>query len=174
MQLLRPTQKQNLRTNITWFLTQAEAHRLNWEYSQQRPFHGFGVPPAMAHIADCSSYCSLAFNWAMHKIKLYINDPLDHYYNGTGYTGSLLHYCIDHPVGNDKFLVGDFALFGPSLGDTHHVSICAKAGNTKTAGFSSNGHESWRFISDAPERITLAHEKAQQHLLGVYRHPQLI
>ncbi len=110
----------------------------------------------------------------MHHTGVYLADPLGEHYSGWGFTGSELAYLKPHPVPDGhKYLVGDMAIFGQSS-NTVHTSICRKAGTTVTAIFSSNGHESWVFNQDAPEPISLAAEKAQQHLVGVYRHPQLL
>lgn len=88
-------------------------------------------------------------------------------------TGTEYAYLEAHAAPVGKWLVGDMAIFG-STSNTVHTSICRKAGSDTSAIFSSNGHESWVFASDAPEPISLASEKAQQHLVGVYRHPALI
>lgn len=170
---LTPTQKGRVRTAVTDFCRRSEAARLRWHYTMQRPFHGFGLLPEMYHANDCSGYVSLAFNWAMHRTGIYLTDPLGEFYSGFGNTGSQLAFIDDHPTPEGHYLVGDMAMFG-TLSHTVHTSICRKAGTTNTAIFSSNGHESWVFIRDAPEPITLAHEKAQQHLVGVYRHRALL
>jgi hypothetical protein len=170
---LTPTQKQKVRKQITAFCSLAEANRLKWDYAQVRPFHGFGAPANVIHVADCSAFISLVFNWAMHETGIYLPDPLDRKYSGLGYTGTELDFLRRHPAPVDKYLVGDMAIFGtPS--NTVHTSICRKAGTTATAIFTSNGHESWIFNRDAPEPISLSHEKALQHLVGVYRHPSLL
>lgn len=168
-----PTQKLAWRKTQALFFAVAEEYRLRWDYTQQRLYTGLGVPPDEHHAADCSSYAALGANWAMHRTGVYLADPLGRDYNGSGNTGSLLAFVGAYPVNPGKYMVGDYALFGASHAATEHVSICRKAGTTATAIFSSNGHQSWVFERDAPEPITLAHEKARQHLLGVYRHPQL-
>ncbi len=170
---LTPTQKKHVRDAIANYCARAETARLLWHYSQQRPFTGYGVPPdGHQHVADCSSYCALAFDWAARVAHVYLHSPLDAQ-PGWGYTGTQYAYLAAHQAPVDKYMVGDMAIFGrPS--NTVHTSICRKAGTTTTAVFSSNGHESWVFNQDAPEPITLAHEKAQQHLVGVYRHPALL
>ena len=169
---LTPTQKRRVRLAIADFCERAETARLKWHYTKNRPFGGFGAEPEVYHANDCSGYCGLAFNWAMHKTGVYLPDPLNERYTGWGNTGTQLAFLKSHPVAS-KFLVGDMALFG-SLASTEHTSICRKAGTAATAVFSSNGHESWVFNRDAPEPITLEHEKALQHLVGVYRHSALL
>ncbi len=173
MKALTPTQKQKVRAALTKFCLEAEKYRLNWHYVQQRPFHGYGLPASRYHIADCSAFVSLAWNWAMHETGIYLADPLNEKYSGIGNTDTLFAWLRGYPVSsNHVFLPGDFAEFG-FPGHTVHVSMCRTKGTTNTAIFTSNGHESTIFNADAPEPITLAHEKAQQHLVGVYRHPQL-
>ncbi len=170
--MLTPTQKTNVRKAITDYCKRAEAARLKWHYTQQRPFTGYGVPPEELHAADCSGYVALAFDWASRRTGIVLHSPLDEAH-GWGYTGTEYAYLAAHPAPPEKWLVGDMALFGlPS--NTVHTSICSKAGSTQTAVFSSNGHESWIFSQDAPEPVSLANEKAQQHLVGVFRHPSLL
>ncbi len=169
---LTPMQKSKVRAAIADYCLRAENARLRWHYTMQRPFTGYGVPPEDYHAADCSSYCALAFDWASRRTGIYLHSPLDAAPNW-GYTGSQYAYLKGHPAPLNKYLIGDMAIFGtPS--NTVHTSICRKAGTAPTAIFSSNGHESWVFATDAPEPISLASEMAQQHLVGVYRHPALL
>ena len=173
VKLLAPTQKAAVRKQIADFCARAENNRLRWTYVEQRPFHGFGQPPEAPHIADCSAYISLAFNWAMHQTGIYIADPLNEHYSGIGYTGTEYDFLRSHPAPVGKYLIGDCAIFGsPTL--TVHTSVCRKAGTAATAIFSSNGHESWIFDRDAPEPMSLTSEKAIEGLVGVYRHPALL
>ena len=169
---LTPTQKLHVRQAIADYCKRAEANRLRWHYTQQRPFTGYGVAPDAYHAADCSGYCALAFDWAARKADVHIHSPLDAQ-PGWGFTGSQYAYLKAHPAPKDKYLVGDMAIFG-TASNTVHTSICRKAGTAATSVFSSNGHESWSFGSDAPNPITLADEAAAQRLLGVYRHPALL
>lgn len=170
---MTPTEKKNIRLAISNFCSRAEAARLSWAYTRRRPYTGLGVVPEANHQADCSSYCALAFYWAMHKTGLILPDPLNYHYSGYGFTGSQYDFLKTHPVPIDKYLVGDMAIFG-TASNTVHTSICRKGGTAETAIFSSNGHQSWIFGKDAPEPISLAAEKAQQNIVGVYRHPSLL
>lgn len=170
---LTPTKKTKVRTGIAAYCMAAEEARLKWNYAQIRPYSGIGVDPSQHHVDDCSAYIALVFNWVMHKTGIYLLDPLNENYSGLGNTGTSLAFLKVHPAPADKYLIGDMAIFGTAW-HTVHMSICRKAGTSKTAIFSSNGHESWVFNRDAPEPITLASEKARQNLVGVYRHPQLI
>jgi hypothetical protein len=171
---LTPTQKLNVRRAIADYCVRAEQNRLRWHYTQQRPFGGFGMPPDVYHANDCSGYVSLAFDHARRLVGVPLSDPLGEHYSGWGYTGTELEFLKAHPVPlTHKLMVGDCAIFG-TVQNTVHTSICRTAGNVQTAVFSSNGHESWVFAQDAPEPISLAVEKAQQSLVGVFRHPALL
>ena len=170
---LTPAQKAAVRQALAAFALGAEKNRLRWTYIEQRPFHGFGLPPTAPHIADCSAYVSLAFNYAMHETGIYLADPLGERYSGIGYTGTEYAFLKAHqsPVG--KYLVGDIAIFGkPSL--TVHTAYMRTAGNADTAILSSNGHGSTIFNRDAPEPVTVAHAAAAQALVGIFRHPALL
>lgn len=170
---LTPAQKLAVRKAIADFCQRAENNRLRWTYVEQRPFHGFGAPPEQNHVADCSAYVSLAFNWAMHRTGIYLSDPLNEHYSGYGYTGTQYDFLRGHPAPVDKYLVGDMAIFGTRT-NTVHTSICRKAGTRKTAILSSNGHGSTIFNRDAPEPVTVAAASAAQPLVGVFRHPALL
>jgi len=170
---LSPAQKLAVRKAISDFCVRAEANRLRWTYVEQRPFHGFGIPPEQPHIADCSAYVSLAFNWAMHVTGIYLADPLNEHYNGTGYTGTQYDFLRAHPAPPGKYLVGDCGIFGTKW-NTIHTAICRKAGTAQTAILSSNGHGSTVFAQDAPEPVTVADAAAAQPLVGIFRHPALL
>lgn len=171
--MLKPGQKASFRLHLTDFCERAEAARERWAYLEARPYTGIGVAPEDYHRDDCSAYVGLAFNWAMHTSGIYVPDPLNEHYSGIGNTQTAYEYLHTHPAPPGKYLVGDVAEFGTSV-DTVHMSVCRKRGNDKTAVFSSNGHQSWIFNLDAPEPISLASEKARQHLVGVYRSPALL
>lgn len=174
---LTPTQKLRVRKAMSDYCLLAERNRLKWTYVQQRPFHGFGVPADQPHVADCSAYVSLVFNWAMHACGVYLADPLGQHYNGTGYTGTELAFFQAYGkqvnVASQLVLVGDCAIFGIAA-NTVHTAICRTKGSWKAATLSSNGHGSTIFAQDAPEPVTLANAAAAQHLVGVYRHPALL
>ena len=172
VKLLAPTQKAAVRKQIADFCARAENNRLRWTYVEQRPFHGFGQPPEAPHIADCSAYISLAFNWAMHRTGIYLADPLGEHYSGLGYTGTELDFLRAHPAPDAKYLVGDMAIFG-SWSNTIHTAIVKKPGG-QSAVLSSNGHGSTIFAQDAPEAVTVAAAAAAQPLVGIFRHPALL
>lgn len=169
---LSPTGKQRFRAHWAEYCGIAEINRLRWHYTKQRAFTGYGVPPSERHAADCSAYVSLGCKWTVLKTGLWVRDPLDEDYSGWGNTGTLYHYLRGHETPENRYLVGDIAIFGtPAL--TEHTSVCRKAGTARTAIFSSNGHEYWAFKRDAPNPISLHDEAVQQHLIGVYRLPEL-
>lgn len=171
---MTPTQKTRVRAAISDYCQRAEKARLKWNYDMVRRFGGFMVAPELHHANDCSGYCSLAFNWAMHHTGLYLADPLGEHYTGWGNTNTALDFLQSHQAPADKYLVGDMAIFTIPGRRTEHMSICRKPGTTRTAIFSSNGRGSWIFNQDAPEPVSLAVEEAQQRLVGVYRHPSLL
>ena len=168
---MKPAQKLSVRNAITSYCLLAERSRLRWTYVEQRPFHGFGVPADQPHIADCSAYVSLSFNWAMHQTGIYLADPLGERYNGTGYTGTEYDFLKAHAAPVNKYLVGDVAIWGTPTA-TIHTAICRKAGTGTSALFSSNGGQSVSFNEDSPHAYTLA--QAAQPLVGVFRHPALL
>ena len=154
---------------MTDFCKRAEANQWHWHYSQQRPFHGFGVKPEYQHVNDCSGYVGLVFNWAMHQAGTYMADPLGYHYNGYGYTGSMVEWLNSHGrkvVEANGYLVGDIAINGHSYSSTNHTFICKKAGSAKTSLWSSHGNE------NAPDQVTLHYHPTP--LVGVWRHPALL
>lgn len=167
---LTPTQKKKIRAAITDYCIRAEAARLNRGYSQRRPGLGYGLEPEHVQIDDCSMFDSKVIYWAGHKTKILLPDPLGYGFSGYGNTETMQEH-LKHAAPIDKYLVGDIALWGPNSWDTHHTAICRKAGTRKTAIFTSHGHQSSRFSADAPEPVTLA--TFPQHLIGVYRLPEL-
>jgi len=151
---------------MTAYCVSAERAQLVWHYSKQRPFHGYGISPDAIHIADCSAYVSLVFNWAMHTAQAYLADPLGLNYSGYGYTGTELNWLkwnAKSPGG--PFLPGDLAVYGQPGSNGSHTVVCRKQGTDKTAVWSSNGSES------APNAVKL-HDHPDP-LMGVWRHPAL-
>lgn len=161
-------QKIKIRTAITNYCNRAEKSQLKWHYTQQRPFHGFGVAPELVHYNDCSGYVSLVINWAMHETGIYLRDPLGESYNGTGYTGTLIDWLKSNgtKAPKDKYLVGDIAINGYSSSNTHHTFICKKGGTASTSQWSTNGNE------NAPNQVKLNYHPIP--LVGVWRHPGLL
>lgn len=163
---LSPTQKKHFRAALANFCLRAEAHQVNWNYSQQRPFSGYGKAPELRHVNDCSGYDALAFYYAMKQIGVWVHDPLNQDWSGYGNTGSQYDWFMSHahqaPKG--KYLVGDMPIYGWSH-DTVHTSVCRRAGTAQTAIFSSNGNER------APQPTKLDYHP--DPVLGVWRHPAL-
>lgn len=162
---LKPNDKKAVREAIADFCLRAEKNQIRWHYTQARPFSGFGREPEQNHANDCSGYCSLAFNYAMHEVGVYMGDPLGMRYSGWGWTGSQIEWLDKHggpaPVG--KYLIGDMAFYGTRWA-TVHVTICRVAGNRETAVFSSNGNE------NAPQPTKVGY---LDDLVGVWRHGAL-
>ena len=163
---LTPTQKTAVRRAIADFCSRAEAHQLAWHYTQARVFHGFNVAPELPHANDCSGYVSLAYDWAMHHAKVYLEDPLGFNYSGWGYTGTEVHWLDQHgsPVPAGKYLVGDIVVYGHTR-EGSHTAVCRKAGSDDTAVWSSNGSER------SPNPVKLHYHP--DPIVGVWRHPRL-
>lgn len=141
---LSPTQKEAARFIIRRYLERCEDTRSSKHYSQHRPMTHLGKSPSLEWTADCSGYATGAFRWADLMMNIKINDPNgpQFNYNGFGFTGTLLAANRQRRVPLDqKFFVGDMALYGPSLSNTTHVVICRRNGNSMTALWSSHGSE---------------------------------
>ncbi len=165
---LTPTKKQNVRAGMTDYCKRAERNQLRWHYTQARPFHGYGQLPEASHANDCSGYVSLVYAWSMHEAAVYLADPLGQRYSGWGYTGTELEWLRANgkaaPAG--KYLVGDIVIYGHSMADTVHTSVCRTAGTDKTAIFSSHGNE------NAPQPTNIHYHP--DPIVGVWRHPALL
>ena len=167
--MLTPTQKKQWRAALTAYCEAAEDARMNRGYSQRRRVLGYGLHPAAVQIDDCSGFVSKAAYYANAKTKLHVSDPLGFHFTGWGNTESIQDEGFAVAAG--KIQVGDIALWGPNDRNTSHTAICRTAGTKKTAIFTSHGHQSWRFLSDAPEAILLPN--FPEHLIGIYRLPEL-
>lgn len=161
-----PTQKKAFRDELVRYCLEAERYESRWHYSQNRPYTGLGTAPQTYHLNDCSSYCALAFWWAGHHTAAVAPDPLNYHYSGYGNTQSAYEYLRAHTAPQDKYRVGDMAIYGTSS-RTVHMTVCRKAGTGATAVWSSFGREA------GPEgRQPVTYHPAP--LLGVYRHPALL
>jgi hypothetical protein len=151
----------------------AEDNRLKRGYSQLRPGKGYGLNPDAIQIDDCSMYASKVCYWATHTTGYFVADPLGFHYTGVGNTESMQEF-LTHEVTNKQYYIGDIALWSAAGNDwnTSHTAICKRGGKGNVALFSSHGHQSWRFSNDAPEPLRLS--DFPEHLIGVYRHPQLV
>lgn len=167
---MTPTQKKRWRAALTAYCEKAERFRMNRGYSQRRRVLGYGLPADHVQIDDCSGFDSKVVKYANIATNLNASDPLGNHFNGIGNTESIQDQGFrEAPEG--KYLVGDIALWGPNDWDTHHTAICRKAGTRNTAIFTSHGHQSWAYKTDAPNPVTL--QFFPQHLIGVYRLPEL-
>jgi len=162
---LTPDNKKALRAAIASFCTEAERYESRWTYSQRRPFTGLGAAPQTWHTDDCSAYCALAFYFAMRESRVIVSDPLGYRFSGYGNTGSAINYLDAHRAPQDKYRVGDMAIYGQSRWATRHMTICRKAGSGDSSVWSSHGSQS------GPDNRTLHY---RSDLIGVYRHPALL
>jgi hypothetical protein len=135
-------QRQQARYIIRRYLEKAEANQPDIHYSQFRPLTSLGDPPASEFTTDCSGLVISAYRWADLWCAFLVKDPGGHAYTGWGWTGSILETNKRRRVPLDrKFFIGDMALYGPSLGNTTHVTICRRGGNTQTSVWTSHGSE---------------------------------
>ena len=139
---LSPEQKAAARFSIRRYCERAEDTRAKKHYSQARPMTHLGKSPSIEWTADCSGFVTGAFRWADIQGPFTLRDPNGLWYNGFGFTGTLLSYNRKGRVPLDqKFFIGDMALYGRSLSDTRHVTICRRNGNASHAIWSSHGSE---------------------------------
>ena len=136
-------QRKRARTIIRLYLEACEGNRSKIHYSQFRPVTSLGDLPQRGFTTDCSGLVISAFYEANQKMPVKIKDPGGYNYSGWGYTGSILATNKSRRVPLDhKFFIGDMALFGPSLGNTRHVTICRRGGGTMDSVWTSHGGES--------------------------------
>jgi len=164
--MLDPNAKKAFRNELAAFCRTAEQYDYNWHYSQFRPYRGLGAAPQTYHTDDCSSYCALAFWWAGHHTGHPVADPLAWHYSGYGNTQSAYNYLKAHNAPEDKYRVGDMAIYGTTW-NTVHMMVCRKAGTGANAVWSSFGREA------GPEGRTNIHYHPSP-LVGIYRHPALL
>lgn len=165
---LTPARKKKLRAAGTDYCKRAEAARLNRGYSQRRPGIGYGLAAEAIQIDDCSMFASKVTYWSCHHTGILVPDPIDGHYLGLGFTGTMISNPNLYRVDLDhKFFPLDYAIWGPNSSDTTHTAVCRTGGTYKTAIWTSHGHQSWRFASDAPEPIKLPN--FPEHLVGVFR-----
>jgi len=166
MAVLSPSAKLAFRKELAAYCRTAEQYEERWHYSQRRPYTGLGTAPSTWHTDDCSSYVALTFWWAGHHTGHPVSDPLGMHYSGWGFTGSALDFLDAHQAPEDKYRVGDIAIYG-TRSDTVHMTVCRMAGTGTTAIWSSHGQEA----GPEPRRDVHYHPKP---LVGVYRHPALL
>src|SRR5262245_27872695 len=163
---LAPNDKKEFRAELARYCLEAEKFEARWHYSQRRPYTGLGAAPQTWHTDDCSSYVALAYYWAMHHTQVVVSDPLGMKCSGWGYTGSALAYLDAHKAPENKYRIGDVAIYGTSS-NTVHMTVCRVGGTSTTAVWSSHGQEG----GPEPRRDVHYHPAP---LVGVYRHPALL
>lgn len=135
-------QRKAIRGILARYLERCEANQPNIHYSQFRPLTSLGDSPGVGFTTDCSGLVISAFYWADMWLPYKVKDPGGYGYTGWGYTGSILATNKRRRVPLDrKFFVGDMALYGPSLGNTRHVVICRRNGDTQSSVWTSHGSE---------------------------------
>jgi hypothetical protein len=136
------SQREQARYIMRRYLEQAEAAQPRWHYAQFRPVSVFGNTPSHGGTTDCSGLTIAAYYWADLWCKFPVRSPGGYGYTGYGNTGSILYENRRRRVPLDrKFFVGDMALFGPSVSDTEHVTICRRNGDTMSSLWTSHGSE---------------------------------
>src|SRR4029078_3248272 len=134
--------RRHIRTLIRVYLEKVEATAGTQHYSQFRPLTSLGDPPTTEFTTDCSGLVISAFRWADIWLPYTVKDPGGYAYQGWGFTGSILETNKRRRVPLDhKFYVGDMALFGSSLSNTRHVTICRRNGDTMSSIWTSHGSE---------------------------------
>lgn len=141
--MLSPTEKKIARDLIRNYCIRCENTRGRIHYSQARPMTHLGDSPGHEWSADCSGYATSAFFWADRYTVFPVRDPNGMGYNGYGFTGTLLAHNKKRnvPLRRDYFFTGDMAIYGSSLWNTKHVTICRRNGNAKQSIWSSHGRE---------------------------------
>lgn len=164
---LEPNEKKEARKLIAKFLRLSEQQRGRIHYTQHRPFDP-SVYPDVGFRGDCSSFATQAFYYAWDILDgVPLQDPNGVVqYDGYGFTGTLLSTNHEHRIPMDrKFFVGDLAIYGSSMWNTKHVTVCRQNGVAASAIFSSHGSEA----GPVPTRV-----RYRADLLGVYRPESLL
>jgi hypothetical protein len=87
------------------------------------------------------------------------------HYSGYGNTGSIYDFIHKHHAPQDKYRVGDIALYLQAGSFADHTTVCVIEGTSESAWFMSHGSES------GPEKRRLHY---RSDLTGVYRHAALL
>lgn len=139
---MTPDQRQEVRFMIRRYLERAEANRAEIHYSQARPLTSLGDSPDSEFWTDCSGLVISAFYWSDLWTRYTVKSPGGYGYTGYGNTDSILVENRRRRVPLDrKFFVGDCALYGPSLSNTKHVTVCRRNGDTMSSIWTSHGSE---------------------------------
>jgi hypothetical protein len=136
--------EERVRDSIVDFCNQGLANPGGWDYQLVRPLD-VSVDPSGHVVADCSMSAIQAFNYAKRKTGVDVPDPAKQGYSGYGNTD---YYEVDHPrVTSGSYFVGDLAHYG-SGGDSSHVTVCIRAGDSSSSSW-------WSFGSEPPSRRSL-------------------
>jgi hypothetical protein len=128
---------EQVREAIVDFCETGLAHPSAWDYALVRPLD-VSVNPAGPVTSDCSMSAIQAFHSAGAP------DPSKQGYSGYGNTD---YYEVEHPRVGGGYLVGDLAHYG-SGGNSSHVTVCIRAGDSGSADW-------WSFGSEPPSRRSL-------------------
>ena len=162
---LPPNAKKEFRDQLRRYCLVAQKYDNRWHYTQQRPYTGLGAPASDTHYNDCSSYVAIAYYKAGRNSGHALSDPLGFHYTGWGNTGSAYATLFGHKAPEDKYRIGDIALYLASGGPGDHMTVCIKAGTGATSVWSSFGTEA------GPDERSLHY---RSDLTGVYRHSALL
>jgi hypothetical protein len=127
----------DVRARIVDFCETGLAHPSGWNYALVRPLD-VSVNPAGPVTSDCSMSAIQAFHAAGAP------DPSKQGYSGYGNTD---YYQVEHPRVSGQYQVGDLAHYG-SGGDSSHVTVCIRAGDSDSSSW-------WSFGSEPPSRRSL-------------------
>lgn len=134
---------ERVREAIVDFCETGLAHPSGWDYEMVRALDP-SVDPAGHVTSDCSMSAIQAFNAAKRATGIDVPDPSKQGYSGYGNTD---YYEVEHPRVSGSYQVGDLAHYGDD-GDSSHVTVCIKAGNSDSADW-------WSFGSEPPSRRKL-------------------
>ena len=141
--MLTPNQRQHARYILKQYLLLSEGNRSHIHYSQARPITSLGDPPGVGYTTDCSGYVISGYRWMDIWCSFPILDPGGLHWSGYGWTGSILDTNKRRRVPLDhRMFIGDMALYGSSLGNTKHVTVCRSGGDRYDSIWSSLGGES--------------------------------
>lgn len=139
---MTPNQRQQARHIMRLYLERSEANQPHIHYSQMRPITSLGDPPSHGFTTDCSGLVISAYYWADLWCPFKVKDPGGFGYTGIGNTETLLATNRKRRVpSTHRYFIGDMALFGPTLSDTRHVTICRRGGGLLDSIWTSHGSE---------------------------------
>jgi hypothetical protein len=139
---MTPDQRKQARYVIRRYLERAEANQPDIHYSMARPLTSLGDPPSSEFWSDCSGLAISAFYWSDLWCAFKVKDPGGYGYTGIGNTTTILATNRTRRVPLDRrFFIGDLALYGPSLSNTKHVTICRRGGEELDSVWTSHGSE---------------------------------